>query len=119
MLQTIDGARRAFSLHVVDNSSYDFTVISIGGDSIELVENSVYPLVKKGVGNYFGEYVLTTENSYTPFITSQISQGELWIKKFDIMNKIVSGTFWFTAIDPTSGKKVEITDGRFDMKFNQ
>jgi len=111
------GSRHYFGVHATDNSSYDFTVVQFGGDSIEVAENTVYPLAKPGKGNFYGEYVETTDNFYRPFQTNSISRGEVRVTKFDLLNKIVAGTFWFTAVDTTTGKKVEITEGRFDMKF--
>jgi hypothetical protein len=44
-------------------------------------------------------------------------QGELIISKLDTINKIVAGTFWFDLIGD-KGTKVEIRDGRFDLKIN-
>jgi ABC-type uncharacterized transport system substrate-binding protein len=38
------------------------------------------------------------------------------VSKFDTINRIVAGTFYFTAID-SSGKTVKVTNGRFDIKY--
>ena len=43
-------------------------------------------------------------------------RGEVKYSKMDLNSRIVSGTFWFDAYE-TSGRKVEIRDGRFDIKF--
>ncbi len=40
------------------------------------------------------------------------------ITKLDFENHIVSGTFWFDAINE-DGKLVEIREGRFDMNFTE
>lgn len=48
--------------------------------------------------------------------TSQNYIGELHITKLDKEKNIISGTFWFDAVNE-QGKKVEIREGRFDMKF--
>ncbi len=45
------------------------------------------------------------------------SNCKLIITKLDRTNKIMSGTFSFTLQKKETGKKVTITDGRFDMKF--
>jgi hypothetical protein len=43
--------------------------------------------------------------------------GELKILKFDISNRILSGTFFFIGTNQTTGQKVDISEGRFDIKF--
>ena len=45
------------------------------------------------------------------------SGGELTITKLDKVNKIISGTFYITIEKPKLGKKIVITDGRFDIKY--
>ena len=50
------------------------------------------------VGNYFAQ------------------NGKLTITRLDTLNKIVAGRFYFTAKD-TLGNKIEITNGRFDIKY--
>jgi len=42
--------------------------------------------------------------------------GQLTITKLDFQNRIISGTFYFDAIN-SNGDKVSVTDGRFDVKF--
>ncbi len=41
--------------------------------------------------------------------------GELKITKLNTQQRIISGTFWFDAI--LSGEKIEIREGRFDMRY--
>lgn len=69
-------------------------------------------------------YVLDSSNrgSYSPsvlddYITDSTHMGTLTITKFDKVNKIVSGTFTFKAINST-GEVVNITEGRFDRKYS-
>ncbi|MGB4776356.1 MAG: DUF6252 family protein, partial [Daejeonella sp.] len=63
----------------------------------------------------FAEYdiislgVITTYTSLT---------GELTITKFDEINGIASGTFWFDA-ENEQREKVQVREGRFDAKINQ
>jgi hypothetical protein len=60
----------------------------------------------------FGEFytgntiIYSTNNKYS---------GEVEFTKYE--NGIVSGTFWFDAVNDT-GEVVEIREGRFDMKYN-
>jgi len=59
------------------------------------------------------KYLLNELNEYdviTPLT------GQLTITKFDQQNRIISGTFYFDAVNST-GDKVSVTDGRFDVKF--
>jgi len=50
------------------------------------------------------------------FYTNSLKSGELKIKKLDPVNSIISGTFWFDAENAT-GEKVEVREGRFDMRY--
>lgn len=52
-------------------------------------------------------------NSYN---TTQVHKGELKITKFNPTNSIISGTFWFDAVNE-EGEIVEIREGRFDMQY--
>ena len=42
---------------------------------------------------------------------------QLTITKLDKTNKIIAGTFSFTLEKKDTGKKVTVTDGRFDLKY--
>ena len=50
------------------------------------------------------------------FDTNEDVTGELNLKKFDLVNQIASGTFWFNAVND-KGDTVKVTDGRFDVRF--
>ena len=58
---------------------------------------------------------ITSESYYSD--TDIASNCKLVIIKLDLTNKIVAGTFSFTLEKKDTGKKVTVTDGRFDMKF--
>ena len=45
------------------------------------------------------------------------NSGELKINKFDSVNRIISGTFFFTGTDNSNGQTVNITEGRFDIRY--
>lgn len=47
-----------------------------------------------------------------------IYKGILTVKKLDTINQIISGTFWFTAVN-SNGDTVKITDGRFDVYYTR
>lgn len=50
------------------------------------------------------------------FQTSNKDTGKVYISRFDAANQIISGTFYFDVVNST-GEKIEIRDGRFDVKF--
>ncbi|MGC4129944.1 MAG: DUF6252 family protein [Bergeyella sp.] len=52
-----------------------------------------------------------------PYYTNSNNVGVINITKFDKVNKIISGTFSFKAINMFSNEVVTITEGRFDKKF--
>ncbi|MGC8751863.1 DUF6252 family protein [Hydrotalea sp.] len=52
------------------------------------------------------------------YSTNHFVTGELNIKKLDTVNQIVSGTFWFDAVN-ANGQKVQIREGRFDVRYTQ
>ncbi len=54
--------------------------------------------------------------SFSTYYTSASNTGVVNITRFDKINKIVSGTFSFTAVN-SAGQVVTIKEGRFDKKF--
>ena len=81
-----------------------------------LIEGTTYPLGKRGIGiEYYsgGVFFVPAGNWYD---TNDEQTGELKITKFDEINGILSGTFWFNVRHP-DGQIVEIRDGRFDVKY--
>jgi hypothetical protein len=48
-----------------------------------------------------------------------IITGQLTITHFDKQKQIVSGTFYFDAVETTKGDTVNVTDGRFDKNYTQ
>jgi hypothetical protein len=94
--------------------------VTITLDSVRIVEGNTYKLGIYKIGNGNGRY-----NHYPPicgdpikFETFDESSGEIYFKKFDEVNHIAAGTFWFTAVN-SMGDTVKITDGRFDMKYTR
>ncbi len=76
-----------------------------------LKSTGTYPLKTFGYGQYKLEYfqgpIYQTNNTNT---------GTVNITRCDTVNKIYSGTFSFQGIDENTGKTVQVTDGRFDVK---
>lgn len=63
-----------------------------------------------------GLFKISDDYSY-PYQTDSIHTGEVIITRYDITNKIYSGTFYFTAQNIHNDSVVHITDGRFDIKL--
>lgn len=49
------------------------------------------------------------------YITDSLHPGKIHFTRIDTLNRIVSGTFEFRAIDKNTGKTINVTDGRFDV----
>ena len=86
------------------------------------VKNTTYNLVAilNGTSNYnsnFGEFWITSNIvNAIQYTTTATVTGELKITKLDTQQRIISGTFWYDAIN-SDGEKVEIREGRFDMRY--
>ena len=68
--------------------------------------------------NNFGLYAIDGATINDPdygYITTSQYTGFVDITRTDTLNQIVSGTFEFEGIDFPSGKKIKITNGRFDL----
>ena len=65
-------------------------------------------------GGSYSVYHLYDNGTIDEYSTDPILQGEISINNFDSVNYIISGTFWFDAINK-DGKMVEVREGRFDM----
>src|SRR5687768_16795308 len=63
----------------------------------------------------YGLYTVSKNNATISYITTAAHTGKVNILNRDTINKIVSGTFEFTAVN-NNGGTVKITEGRFDIK---
>lgn len=72
-------------------------------------------------GNFSGSYSFYTSPTM-PYLLYQtensIYSGILNIKNLDTINQTISGTFWFKAINSV-GDTVNVTDGRFDVRYTR
>ena len=60
-------------------------------------------------------YGLYKDEQGTYYITDRQNIGTVEINRNDTTRGIISGTFEFTAVNPTTKKTIRITDGRFDV----
>jgi hypothetical protein len=109
-------------LGIADKSNGNIKAVNISLNPNELNENTTYHLVAivNGSANYnsnFGEYTIYSNiTNDIKFTTTNTYFGELKITKLNIQQRIVSGTFWYDAIN-TQGDIVKIREGRFDMHY--
>jgi hypothetical protein len=99
-----------------------FTSVEIGLDSIQLHETTY--LLNTPIVNYGRHGLVDIANGCPPsplltYLTDSIVTGQLTITHFDQEKQIVSGTFYFDAVETTRGDTVHVTDGRFDMNYTQ
>lgn len=99
----------------VANRSINRIYIKAQIENLEL--NKIYELNQNPDLNF--NYASYTNNEGISYSTQPTSNyiGKLKIIRIDLQNQIVSGTFEFKAID-NNGNVVNITDGRFDKKFD-
>ena len=111
-----------FGLSIVEKGSKEDKTVNISLNPNQLVENSTYTLGLKtnngtSYNSNFGEYIIyyAIVNAIQYTTTATVT-GELKITKLDTQQRIISGTFWYDAIN-SDGEKVEIREGRFDMRY--
>lgn len=67
--------------------------------------------------NIYPNAIYRYSYAYGPeYHTNNTYIGQINITRCDTINKIYSGTFFFKAVDDSTGKVVNVTDGRFDVK---
>ena len=71
---------------------------------------------QEGFGGAYTKRILNESESF--HFTDNEFTGELTITHLDEQNRIVSGTFWFDALNE-EGEVVEVREGRFDVTYSQ
>jgi hypothetical protein len=107
-----------FNVDVNNTKDNPSRAVYVQARSLDLEEGKTYPLVSRGVdGNAHALYTsYSSSTGPTDYFTNEVNKGELTITKLDKYNQIISGTFWFDAVNK-HGEKVEVREGRFDMKY--
>lgn len=101
------------------NSDGTLTSVIVGTDSLAVTQGTSIPFKTFASGNASGSYTLFYRSGgLNQYATNTTSSGQLTITKLDTIKQIVSGTFYFTAING-KGDTVKITDGRFDMHYTR
>ncbi|MFC4263684.1 hypothetical protein ACFOWM_12385 [Ferruginibacter yonginensis] len=101
---------RTFRKDGLKTSSLSFSCFNIFSSDIFILPFS----------DIFPNYIDDINSNVCYFVSSQnnFRKGSLKITRYDLTNKIISGTFEFTLFDSTiSCDTIHITQGRFDKKF--
>ncbi len=111
------GGGYSFQLSASDKSTPTIYSIGLSTDSLKIREGMTIELQNSRIkGMASGFYLKGDVQTFDIYSTSKINIGELKIKKLDEINRIVSGTFWFDAVNDM-GVKAQVREGRFDMKY--
>jgi hypothetical protein len=104
----------------ISGDNYDTNPVGITLGTIQksIQEEEIYQLLSSEAGNAGASvfFKISDFNGETSETNPEYT-GELHITKFDPINQIVSGTFWFDVQHPVTGERVEIRDGRFDAVY--
>ena len=114
----IDG-KFYFNLVINDNRETIGKTVSVRTGEISLATNSIYPLNISNTifqPDFIGGGGIYGIGASNYFYTNNIKTGELKITRLDLSSSIISGTFWFDAIN-SAGETVHIRSGRFDMHY--
>jgi hypothetical protein len=103
---------KIFGLRDVSEGLFE---VNIHTDSLLLEEGRTYSL-SSGKGEVTGSY-RHYRNPLSRYNTDGTAHtGQLHVTRFDREAGIISGTFWYDAVN-SEGKVVKIRDGRFDFKY--
>jgi hypothetical protein len=99
-----------------NESEMEIYIKDISGPGTYLLNQNtgVYPGHSASYG-YFVKRKITPQNEW---ITSSQNTGKVVISRYDVTNKIIAGTFEFTAMNLYGTPELlSVTEGRFDMKI--
>ena len=101
------------------SNSSNIKDISIGISGVKIKQGLQIPLTDgTQIGNGRGQYTGGNVQYEYIYYTTKILTGMMYIKKFDEINNIAAGTFWFTAVN-SFGDTARVTEGRFDVEFTR
>ncbi|MDP3667216.1 MAG: DUF6252 family protein [Sediminibacterium sp.] len=104
-----------------NNNSGESKSIGLFTDSLKILQGGEYKFIAPRIKeSAYALYGYTKDNPITidDYETNNLNTGKLQIKKLDTINQIVSGTFWFDAVN-ANGQKVQIREGRFDVRYTR
>jgi len=107
--------RYIFSLSIVDLKSKVYRSIHLESKDKKLIKGETYILSKNTEDNSNAFYFLDA-GFVDAFETTDEIIGEFKVTHLDESQNIISGTFWFDAIN-NEGEIVQIREGRFDVRY--
>ena len=114
----IENGEHYFTLNFADYRDSRGELVALQTTKIDITQGGVYKLEKTfstqaDFSGAAGIYELDYNNS---FYTNTVQTGELKITRLDMSKSIISGIFWFDAVN-SKAEKVEIREGRFDWNY--
>ena len=64
-----------------------------------------------------GDYFHDSQDVCDYFYPDSTSNSFIYVTSLDTISKIAKGTFQFNATSPTCGKKIIVTEGKFEVKI--
>jgi hypothetical protein len=98
-----------------NETEFEIRLIGVNDIGVYTLNSTVtHPSLVSSYG-YYVKRNLTPQNEW---LTSTTSTGTVTLTKFDLTNKIVSGTFQFNALNIYNAPEpLAVTEGRFDIKL--
>lgn len=109
-----------FQLSGTNNvNSSDITSVAVFTDSLPITNGMEVELSTHDTpGKAYGQYFKGNPTGFSLYVTTEVLKGKLIITYLDEIKQIVSGRFWYDAIDK-NGDTVKVREGRFDMLFTK
>ena len=109
-----------FNIRISEKINDDIRSIYVFNDNEQLEVGTTY-LLKQNLNTNslpsgYATFADFTNSNGGDFITTNSVTGELKITNHNFNQATLSGTFWFDAVN-SSGQKVEVREGRFDMQY--
>jgi hypothetical protein len=109
-----------FTLSIVNNTQNTIKSINIFCYNTTIEIGQTYSLLQNNnnSNSKYAEYIINSTPPPSPYYysTNEIIAGELTVTHHDFDNAVLSGTFWFDAIN-SEGEIVEVREGRFDVEY--
>lgn len=111
----IDG--KDFNISIGEKVNDKIRSLNVISYNNNLIVGEIYQLKEYGASSKFGEFIIYNQDfSKIEYRTNSSIIGELKITYHNFDKAILSGTFWFDAIN-SEGKVVKVREGRFDMEY--
>lgn len=102
-----------------ENSDGSVTDVILYTDSLTVSQGQTLTLSdfnKQGMAS--GSYAIGSAANIPNYYTNNSHGGQLYISHLDSIKQIISGTFYFKAIN-SKGDTINVTNGRFDMQYTR